>query len=136
MCGSEWRTAIGSIRIATKPVPTTASRWRAPSSLPTCSAAARRPATTTGGYWACGPRPTLDRICRHQGIFGMRIDFDHVKRSDGKFAWPNGARLAVVLSCEYEPVYQLKPLAGGQPNYRQLSEIRYEATRGLWRVLD
>jgi peptidoglycan/xylan/chitin deacetylase (PgdA/CDA1 family) len=65
----------------------------------------------------------------------MRIDFDRVKRSDGNFSWPNGARLAVVLSSEYEPVYQLKPLAGGQPNYRQLSEIRYEATRGIWRVL-
>src|SRR5260370_7926942 len=65
----------------------------------------------------------------------MRIDFDRVERSDGNFTWPNGARLAVVLSAEYEPVYQLKPLAGDQPNYRQLGEIRYEATRGIWRVL-
>jgi peptidoglycan/xylan/chitin deacetylase (PgdA/CDA1 family) len=66
----------------------------------------------------------------------MNIDFDHIQRSDGNFAWPNGARLAVMLSSEYEPVYQLKPLANGQPNYRQLSEIRYEATRGLARVLN
>jgi peptidoglycan/xylan/chitin deacetylase (PgdA/CDA1 family) len=66
----------------------------------------------------------------------MRIDFDRVERSDGDFHWPNGARLAVVLTSEYEPVYQLKPLAGGQPNYRQLAEIRYEATRGIWRVLN
>jgi len=66
----------------------------------------------------------------------MKIDFDHIERSDGNFAWPNGTRLAVVLSCEYEPVYQLKPLANGQPNYRQLAEIRYEATRGIWRVLN
>src|SRR5260370_40795411 len=66
----------------------------------------------------------------------MRIDFDRVERSDGNFTWPSGARLAVVLSAEYEPVCQLKPLAGGQPNYRQLSEIRYEATRGIWRVLN
>jgi peptidoglycan/xylan/chitin deacetylase (PgdA/CDA1 family) len=65
----------------------------------------------------------------------MRIDFDRLQRSDGRFSWPGKARLAVVLSCEYEPVYQLKPLAGGQPNYRQLAEIRYEATRGVWRVL-
>jgi peptidoglycan/xylan/chitin deacetylase (PgdA/CDA1 family) len=65
----------------------------------------------------------------------MRIDFDGVDRSDGNFTWPNGSRLAVMLSCEYEPVYQLKPLSSGQPNYRQLAEIRYEATRGIWRVL-
>ena len=65
----------------------------------------------------------------------MKIDFDRIERSDGNFTWPNGARLAIVLSCEYEPVYQLKPLANGQPNYRQLGEIRYEATRGIWRVL-
>jgi len=66
----------------------------------------------------------------------MQIDFDRVERSDGDFHWPNGARLAVVLTSEYEPVYQLKPLPGGQPNYRQLAEIRYEATRGIWRVLN
>jgi len=65
----------------------------------------------------------------------MNIDFDHIQRSDGNFTWPNGARLAVMLCSEYEPVYQLKPLPSGQPNYRQLSEIRYEATRGLARVL-
>jgi peptidoglycan/xylan/chitin deacetylase (PgdA/CDA1 family) len=41
-----------------------------------------------------------------------------------------------MLSSEYEPVSQVKPLAGEQPNYRRLSEIRYEATRGLARVLD
>ncbi len=66
----------------------------------------------------------------------MRIDFDHIELSDGNFSWPNGARIAVVLSSEFEPVYKLKPLAGGQPNYRQLAEIRYEATRGIWRVLN
>lgn len=66
----------------------------------------------------------------------MRIDFDHIERSDGNFTWPNGARMAIVLSSEYEPVYQIKPLAGGQPNYRQLGEMRYEATRGIWRVLN
>jgi len=57
-------------------------------------------------------------------------------RSQGNFLWPNGARIAVVLTSEYEPVYEIKPLAGGQPNYRQMAEMRYEATRGIWRVLD
>jgi peptidoglycan/xylan/chitin deacetylase (PgdA/CDA1 family) len=66
----------------------------------------------------------------------MRIDFDRIQRSDGNFTWPNGARLAVLLSSEYEPVYQIKPLSNGQPNYRQHAEIRYEATRGIWRVLN
>jgi peptidoglycan/xylan/chitin deacetylase (PgdA/CDA1 family) len=66
----------------------------------------------------------------------MAIDFDRVPRSDGNFAWPGDARLAVVLTSEYEPVYETKPLAGGTPNYRDEAERRYEATRGLWRVLD
>jgi|SRR6516164_5798346 peptidoglycan/xylan/chitin deacetylase (PgdA/CDA1 family) len=56
-------------------------------------------------------------------------------RSDGNFWWPNGARIAVVLTSEYEPEYEIKPLAGGQPNYRQMAEMRYEATRGIWRIL-
>jgi hypothetical protein len=52
-------------------------------------------------------------------------------RSKGNFSWPTGARIAVVLTSEYEPVYEIKPLAGGQPNYRQMAEMRYEATRGI-----
>ena len=41
----------------------------------------------------------------------------------------------MVLTSEYEPEYEIKPLAGGQPNYRQMAEMRYEATRGIWRIL-
>ncbi len=59
-----------------------------------------------------------------------------ITRSQGNFSWPNGGRIAVVLTSEYEPVYEIKPLAGGQPNYRQMAEMRYEATRGIWRILD
>jgi len=51
------------------------------------------------------------------------------------FKWPNGAGLAVVLTSEFEPVYTKKPLSGGQCNYRVEAEVRYEATRGLARVL-
>src|SRR5262245_49105275 len=56
-------------------------------------------------------------------------------RSDGNFSWPNRARIAVVLTSEYEPEYEIKPLTGGQRNYRQIAEMRYEATRGMWRIL-
>src|ERR1700757_2938860 len=56
-------------------------------------------------------------------------------RSEGNFSWPNHSRIAVVLTSEYEPEYEIKPLAGGQPNYRQMAEMRYEATRGIWRIL-
>jgi peptidoglycan/xylan/chitin deacetylase (PgdA/CDA1 family) len=56
-------------------------------------------------------------------------------RSDGNFSWPSRARIAVVLTSEYEPEYEIKPLTGGQPNYRQMAEMRYEATRGIWRIL-
>ena len=66
----------------------------------------------------------------------MQIDMDRVVRSDGRFSWPGGAKLAVVLTSEYEPVYETKPVAKGTPNYRDEGERRYEATRGLWRVLD
>ena len=66
----------------------------------------------------------------------MQIDMDRVVRSDGRFSWPGGAKLAVVLTSEYEPVYETKPVAPGTPNYRDEGERRYEVTRGLWRVLD
>ena len=66
----------------------------------------------------------------------MQIDMDRVVRSDGRFSWPGGAKLAVVLTSEYEPVYETKPVAPGIPNYRDEGERRYEATRGIWRVLD
>ncbi len=66
----------------------------------------------------------------------MRTPMDRIVRSDGNFSWPGGARLAIVLTAEYEPVYQIPPLPGGQPNFRQAAEMRYEATRGIWRVLD
>lgn len=65
----------------------------------------------------------------------MQAIFDAAKRSDGAFRWPGDAGLAVVLSAEYEPVYAWPPLQGGQPNYRLMAEMRYEATRGIWRVL-
>src|SRR5712671_6887827 len=58
-----------------------------------------------------------------------------ITRSQGNFSWPSGARIAVVLTSEYEPEYEIKPLTGGQPNYRQMAEMRYEATRGIWRIL-
>jgi peptidoglycan/xylan/chitin deacetylase (PgdA/CDA1 family) len=51
------------------------------------------------------------------------------------FSWPNGARLAVLLTSEYEPVYTIKELSGGHVDYRRESEMRYEATAGIWRVL-
>lgn len=56
-------------------------------------------------------------------------------RNDRQFSWPNGARMAVVLSSEYEPVYEFKPLPGGFYNYRHAAEMRYEATCGMWRIL-
>jgi peptidoglycan/xylan/chitin deacetylase (PgdA/CDA1 family) len=66
----------------------------------------------------------------------MMIDMDRVARSDGQFSWPNGARLAVVLTSEYEPIYETPRLAGGQINHRDAAERRYEVTRGIWRILD
>jgi peptidoglycan/xylan/chitin deacetylase (PgdA/CDA1 family) len=66
----------------------------------------------------------------------MQTDVSRIARSDGNFCWPNGARLAVVLTSEYEPVYDIEPLAGNRPNHRLLAEMRYEATRGIWRILD
>ena len=46
------------------------------------------------------------------------------------------AALAPMLERGRGAVLNVGSLAGGQPNYRQLSEIRYEATRGIWRVLN
>jgi peptidoglycan/xylan/chitin deacetylase (PgdA/CDA1 family) len=51
-------------------------------------------------------------------------------------AWPNGARLAVVLTSEYEPVYEQRTLPGGFHDYRFEHEMTYEAKAGIWRILD
>src|SRR5262249_1591597 len=56
-------------------------------------------------------------------------------RSDGNFSWPSGARIAVVLTSEYEPGDEMKPLTRGQAHYRKMAGMRYGATRGLWPIL-
>jgi len=66
----------------------------------------------------------------------MPAELKPVARSDGKFSWPGGARLAIVLTSEYEPEYEIPHLPGGHVNQRQAAEMRYEAIRGIWRVLD
>ena len=53
-----------------------------------------------------------------------------------KISWPNGAKIAVFINSEFEPTFKVPPLPNGAPNSRELSERRYEATRGLWRLLD
>jgi peptidoglycan/xylan/chitin deacetylase (PgdA/CDA1 family) len=53
-----------------------------------------------------------------------------------KITWPNDARVALFINSEFEPTFKVPPLPNGAPNLRELSERRYEATRGLWRVLD
>jgi peptidoglycan-N-acetylglucosamine deacetylase len=65
----------------------------------------------------------------------MIADADKIARSDGKFVWPNGARLAVTIACEFEPIYKPPVLPGGFPNRAHVAEQRYEATRGLNRIL-
>lgn len=66
----------------------------------------------------------------------MQAKITESPRSDGRFAWPGGARLAVVLTSEYEPEYAVPLLPGGFVNQRQIAEMRYEAMRGIWRVLE
>ncbi len=66
-------------------------------------------------------------------MFMNRYPITYLKED---FKWPNASKLAVVLTSEYEPVNRIKMLADGHPNYRQEAEIRYEATRGVWRVLE
>ena len=53
-----------------------------------------------------------------------------------KISWPNDARIAVFINSELEPVFRVPPLPNGAPNLLELSQRRYDATRGFWRVLD
>jgi peptidoglycan/xylan/chitin deacetylase (PgdA/CDA1 family) len=53
-----------------------------------------------------------------------------------KVSWPNDAKVAVFINSEFEPVHRVAPLPTGAPNLMELSQRRYDATRGLWRILD
>jgi allantoinase len=63
------------------------------------------------------------------------IETYHAERDREGFGWPEGARIAVLLCSEYEPVYAVRHLKGGFTDHRHQAELRYEATSGLWRIL-
>lgn len=50
--------------------------------------------------------------------------------------WPNDARVAVFINSEFEPTFKVPPHPNGAPNLLELSQRRYEGTRGIWRILD
>ncbi len=57
------------------------------------------------------------------------------RRYDGRVEWPNGARLAVLFTFDFQAEEGVKPHPNGHINYKELTERRYGGTCGIWRVL-
>lgn len=53
-----------------------------------------------------------------------------------KVEWPNGARLAVLLTFDYQAEEGAPTLPDGRPNYQEITERSYGGRYGIWRILD
>src|SRR3972149_6132048 len=53
-----------------------------------------------------------------------------------KVSWPQGARMAVVLTFDFQGEVGSIPLPGGKKNFREITEFSYGARVGIWRILD
>ena len=54
----------------------------------------------------------------------------------GKIEWPNQARMAVLISFDYQAEVGSPTLPGGKTNYQMVTERQYGGRHGIWRVLD
>ncbi len=65
-------------------------------------------------------------------------DYIEERLPSGKIEWPDGARIAVVVSFDYQAEVGggLWEFPDGTPNYGQLTEASYGGRVGIWRLLD
>jgi len=54
----------------------------------------------------------------------------------GKIEWPNGARMAVLFTFDYQAEVGSPKLPSGKTNYQIETERQYGGRHGVWRVMD
>lgn len=57
-------------------------------------------------------------------------------RPNRSVEWPNGSRLALLLTFDFQAEEGVPLLPGGHKNYQEITDRRYGATRGVFRVLN
>ncbi|MFQ5851631.1 MAG: polysaccharide deacetylase family protein, partial [Candidatus Binatia bacterium] len=56
----------------------------------------------------------------------------HVK---GRISWPDGYRIAVVLTFDFQGGEDVRPLRDGKLNYEEFAQAEYGPRTGIWRIL-
>lgn len=54
----------------------------------------------------------------------------------GKVLWPNGCRIAVALTFDFQGGEDVKPGPGGKMNHEEWTQAEYGPHTGVWRILD
>jgi peptidoglycan/xylan/chitin deacetylase (PgdA/CDA1 family) len=55
--------------------------------------------------------------------------------SSGKISWPNGARMAVLLSFDFQGGEDVRPDKNGRINHEEYTQAEYGPNTGIWRIL-
>lgn len=60
------------------------------------------------------------------------VDKHHL---DGSFSWPDGHRIAVTLTFDFQGGEDVRPLANGTINHEQYTQAEYGPNTAIWRLL-
>ncbi len=52
-----------------------------------------------------------------------------------KVSWPDGCRIAVALTFDFQGGEDVRPLPGGKINHEELTQAEYGPKTGIWRIL-
>jgi peptidoglycan-N-acetylglucosamine deacetylase len=61
----------------------------------------------------------------------MLKDYHH----DGRFAWPNGSRVAVTLTFDFQGGEDVRPLEDGTRDHEEYTQCEYGPNTAIWRIL-
>ncbi|MCZ6637589.1 MAG: polysaccharide deacetylase family protein [Alphaproteobacteria bacterium] len=54
---------------------------------------------------------------------------------DGRFFWPDGQRIAVTLTFDFQGGEDIRPLANGTINHEEYTQAEYGPNTAIWRIL-
>ena len=55
--------------------------------------------------------------------------------SGGKISWPGDARIAVLLSFDFQGGEDVRPDKNGKMNHEEYTQAEYGPNTGIWRIL-
>lgn len=60
---------------------------------------------------------------------------EHHLDREARFFWPNGCRLAVALTFDFQGGEDVRPLKDGKINHEEFTQAEYGPNTGVWRIL-